>query len=165
MNCPLEAPETAELLLDYCARTLKPESTAVLERHLELCPACRRFAEDQRAVWSALDSWDAPPVSADFDRRLYSRIEEDVPWRERLLRGVRPLFVYHGLPAAAAAGMVLLAGVLLMESPGKPVRAPVMPEAARVEVQPEQVEKALDTMEVLSEFNRKVRPEKAQSNL
>ena len=44
MTCPMETPETAELLLDYCARKLNPESTAILERHFAICPSCRSFA-------------------------------------------------------------------------------------------------------------------------
>jgi hypothetical protein len=158
MNCPLETPETAELLLDYCARKLNPESTAILESHIDLCPACRQFAENQRAVWAALDSWDAVPVSADFDSRLYRRIESDLSWRDRLLRGVRPLFAYRGVPAAAAACLLLTAGILL-ERPYKPPPVPVQSDVTLVDVQPEQVEKALDAMDVLSEFNRKARPD------
>jgi anti-sigma factor RsiW len=164
MNCPLETPETADLLLAYCSRKLSPESTSILEKHLELCPSCRSFAEGQRAVWNALDSWDAAPVSADFDSRLYRRIETEVTWRERLARTFRPLLAYHGLPAAAAACLVLMAG-LLLEHSGKPAGTPVQPDTAAVEVQPEKVEQALDVMEVLSEFNRKSRPENAGSKL
>src|SRR4051794_11236202 len=106
MNCPLETPETAELLLDYCARKLNPESTAIVERHIAICPACRDFAEGQRAVWSALDSWEAPPVSAGFDRRLYERIENDVPWWDALVRPFRPVIAHRGIAAIAAVCVV-----------------------------------------------------------
>lgn len=164
MNCPLKTPETAGLLLDYCSRRLAPEDAALLERHLEQCPACRRFAGEQRAVWSALDTWEAAPVSADFDRRLYQRIESEVSWKYRLRGAFRPLLAYRGLPVAAAACLVLLAGVLL-DRPAKPLPAPATPEIVMVDVQPEQVEKALDAMDVLSEFNRKVRSDKAESKL
>jgi len=164
MNCPLETPETADLLLAYCSRRLSPESTATLEKHLALCPSCRSFAEGQGAVWSALDSWEAAPVSADFDARLYRRIGHDLTWRDRLLRPFRPLLAYHGLPAAAAACLVLMAG-LLLEHSGKPAGTPVPPDTATVEVQPEKLEQALDVMDVLSEFDRKSRPENAGSKL
>ena len=50
MNCPLETRDNAQLLLDYCARKLEPESVAILERHIALCSACREFASRQRAV-------------------------------------------------------------------------------------------------------------------
>ena len=78
MNCPLETRDNAQLLLDYCTRKLEPESVAILERHIALCGACREFANSQRAVWDALDAWEAAPVSPDFDSRLYRRIEARV---------------------------------------------------------------------------------------
>ena len=62
MKCPIETRENAELLLEYCARKLDPATTAVLERHIGICPACREFAAGQRALWDALDTWDATPV-------------------------------------------------------------------------------------------------------
>ena len=75
MNCPLETRENAQLLLDYGTRKLEPETVAALERHIAICGACREFVSGQRAVWQALDAWEAAPVSADFDSRLYRRRE------------------------------------------------------------------------------------------
>ncbi|MDE3168301.1 MAG: hypothetical protein KGN36_21035 [Acidobacteriota bacterium] len=164
MNCPLETPETADVLLDYATRRLDPDRAAILSRHMEVCPACRRFAEEQRAMWSALDGWEAAPVSADFDRRLYRRIEGEASWRERLFSPFRLLLAYRGVPAAAAACLVI-AATLLVQHPSQPVPAPAPPEMANVEVQPEQVEKALDAMDLISEFNHKVRSEKPESKL
>ena len=74
MNCPIENRESAEILLAYCARKLDAGSSAILEEHIKICPACREFAEGQQSVWKALDAWEAAPVSPDFDRRLYARI-------------------------------------------------------------------------------------------
>lgn len=164
MNCPLETPETANLLLDYCARKLSPEDMAVFERHAELCPACRRFADGQQAIWNALDSWDAAPVSSGFDARLYRRLESGDTWRDRLLATFRPVLAHRGILAVAAACLLLVTGVLLERS-GKPMPVPATPDSALVEVQAEQLEKALDAMDVLSEFNRKVRPESPESKL
>jgi anti-sigma factor RsiW len=163
MNCPLENTETAGVLLDYCTRKLDAQRTELLERHIGICPACRQFAENQRAVWTALDSWEVPPVSDDFDRRLYAQIDAAPGWRDRLAAALRPVFAYRAVPALAALAVILTAGILL-EHPRKPTLPP--PQAAStVEVRPEQVEKALDAIEVLSEFNRKVRPEKAESRI
>jgi hypothetical protein len=164
MNCPLENTDTAGILLDYCARKLDPERTLLLERHAELCLACRKFTENQRAVWSALDSWEAPPVSTDFDRRLYARIAASNGWRDRLAAILRPVMAYRGVPAMAALCLIVTAGILLDRSP-KPVPQPANPEITNVELRPEQVEKALDAIDVLSEFNRKVGPEKSESRL
>src|SRR3954466_221456 len=111
MKCPIETEENAEMLLDYCARKLNPESTAILERHIAICPACHQFADGQRALWNALDAWETTPVAADFDRRMYSRIAHEVSWWHRLVRPFRPLSVRQGLPVAAAC-LVVIAGVL-----------------------------------------------------
>jgi anti-sigma factor RsiW len=153
MNCPLHTRENAEQLFNYCSRRLDPQTAAVLERHIAVCPECRQFAENQRAVWDALDAWEAAPVSAGFDRRLYQRIANEQPWWRRI---VCPL-TQHWNVAASAAGVcvLLMAGVLL----NHPVTTPeVAKDAPQVEqVQAEQVEHALDAMDMLAEFNRDVK--------
>ena len=103
MKCPIETQENAELLLSYSARRLNPESTAILEAHMELCLACQEFRDGQRALWEALDQWEARPVSADFDRRLYRRIEEQdrMGWWTRVFGSMRPMFLRPALPLAA----------------------------------------------------------------
>ena len=66
MHCPIENRDTAEILLGYCAQKLDAKTAAVLEAHIEICPACREFAEAQKAVWKSLDAWEAAPVSRGF---------------------------------------------------------------------------------------------------
>jgi hypothetical protein len=155
-NCPLETRENAHLLLDYCTRKLEPESASVLERHIAVCSACRNFANGQRAVWQALDSWEAQPVSLDFDRRLYRRIEARSPWWDVLLRPFTIVTLRRGLPAAVMTCLLVVAGVLL-ERPAAP---PAPGDVVQVDsVQPEQVERALDAMEMLAEFSHHVRAE------
>jgi anti-sigma factor RsiW len=151
MNCPLQTRDNAEQLLDYCLRKLDPQTTATLERHIAICPRCREFAENQRAVWEALDTWEAEPVSADFDRRLYARIENDVPWWRALLR---PLSLHWNVAASAAGVFVVLTAGLLLNRPTAIAPVPAQPTQAQVEtVQPEQVEHALDAMDMLAEFD------------
>jgi hypothetical protein len=165
MRCPIETGESAELLLAYCARKLDADSMAILERHIGICPACREFAGGQRAVWEALDAWEASPVAAaDFDRRLYRRIEQEVSWWDRMMRPVRPLLFRQGLPIAAAAGLVIVAGVLLERPASVPMaQAPV---SAQVDiVAPEQAEHALQEMEMMREFNRLVHPDAAEPKM
>ena len=65
MNCPME--KSAELLAFSTHKLAAPEA-APIEQHLETCAACRELVNNQRAVWQALDAWEAPPVTADFDR-------------------------------------------------------------------------------------------------
>jgi hypothetical protein len=164
MNCPLETRENAQLLLDYCTRKLEPECVAILERHIAICGACREFARSQRAVWQALDAWEAAPVSPDFDSRLYRRIEAQVSWWDLFLRPFRPVTLRRSLPAAAMAGLLLVAGVLL-EHPAVSPAPPPMDMAQVDSVQPEQVEHALDAMEMLNEFSHHVRTDSPDSKL
>jgi len=155
MKCPIETQENAELLLAYCARKLDPETQAILERHLVVCPECREFQKNQEAVWQALDAWEAMPVSADFDRRLYRRIaEEQAPasWWSRLARPFMsgPALLSRGVPLAATACLLVLAGVILE----RPYDVAVPEDLAeRTEsIQPDQVERTLDDMEMLRQF-------------
>jgi hypothetical protein len=157
MKCPIESRESEELLLDYCSRTLDPAVAGVLEDHIEICPACQKFAANQQIVWQALDEWEAVPVSADFDRRLYQRIEKEVSWWEVFLRPLRPMLLRQALPVTAAAAVLVTAGVLL----DRPRVAPApLPESAQVEaVAPDQAETALQEMELMRELNALVRAE------
>jgi len=167
MNCPLETREDAQLLLDYCSGKLDRESAAALEPHIAGCGACREFARRQSAVWEAMDGWQAEPVSADFDRRLYRRIEAQASWWDLLLRPFRPLepvALRRALPVAALACLLCAAGVLLQHPTVAPVPAPS--DMAQVDtVQPEQVERTLDAMEMLNEFSHHVRTETPNSKL
>jgi hypothetical protein len=168
MNCPMESRENAQLLLDYCARKLEPEWEAKLEGHVATCGACGEFARRQRAVWEALDGWEAAPVSTDFDRRLYRRIEAQVSWWDLLVRPLlspfRTVTPRRTLAGAAAACLLLTAGVLLEHPAISP--APVPNEMAQVDtVQPEQVERTLDAMEMLNEFSHHVRTDGPDSKL
>ena len=164
MKCPIETRENAELLLAYCARKLDVETTAMLEGHIRVCPACREFADGQQTVWKALDAWEAAPVSADFDRRLYQRIEAEVSWWDLLMRPFRPLLFRRGLPIAAAAGLLIVAGMMLE----RPAAVPPAnsPESAQVDVvAPDQAEHALQEMEMMREFNSLVHPDAADPKM
>jgi len=164
MRCPIETRESAEVLLAYCGRTLDAETAAVLERHMKTCAACREFVSGQRAVWEVLDGWNAAPVSPDFDRRLYQRIEREVSWWDLLIRPLRPLLVRQGLPIAAAVGVMIMAGVML----DRPAVTPAAPQQDNAQVQmeslrPDQVEHALDDMDMLRDFSRLMRPDAPDS--
>ena len=154
----------AELLLEYAAGGLDAAGREAVERHMEECGQCRDFVAGQRAVGAALDGWEAPPVSADFDRRLYARIAREASWRDRLPWPFSPALIRRGLPVAAAAGLVL-AAFLVMNRP-EPL-PPAPPDAAQqVEpLGPDQVETALQDMEMLREFSGLVRPDPADSKM
>jgi len=164
MRCPIDTRENAEFLLAYCSRKLDAASAAILEDHIRICPACREFARGQQAVWEALDVWEAAPVSPDFDRRLYQRIEKEVSWWDLLMRPFRPLRFRQGLPIAAAAGLVIVAGILL-ERPAA-VPSANSPQSAQVDVvAPDQAEHALQEMEMMREFNRLVHSDAAEPKM
>jgi len=160
MKCPFETPEGPALLLTYSSGKLDDQSKTLIESHVNSCAACREFVHGQSALWSALDVWEAPAVSADFDRRLYRRIEQEVSWWDLLLRPFRPVF-QRALPLTAAAGVVLMATVLL----NGPSEIPVAEtHSAQVEaLQPDQVEHALAEVEMLDQFNHLMRSDSDSS--
>jgi anti-sigma factor RsiW len=179
MNCLLETREETQLLLDYCAHALAAERVGHVETHIESCPQCQEFIVSQRALSEALDLWQPPPVPEDFNRRVYQRLDADAArpawWSawvpnwvpslvpSALLRPFHPVWLRRGLPVAAAACLLVTAGVLL-ERPVTRVNIPK--DMAQVEsVQPEQVEQALDTMDLLSEFSHHVRTDGQESKL
>lgn len=152
MKCPIETQENAELLLNYSACKLSPESAAMLEAHLQVCQACREFSGAQKVVWQALDQWEARPISPDFDRRLYRKIEEQdrLGWWERIFGSERPMFLRPTLPLAATACLVLVAG-LIIDTPGR-MTAPATEATPQVR-EAEQVERTLEDLEMLRQFN------------
>ena len=141
MNCPIKTRENREWLVEYSAGRLDRERTPLLERHVEACPACARFVEEQRIVWNALGQWETPDVSADFNRRLYQKIDQaqPSPWLRRFWRPLVPV---------VAMCLLIVAGVILHT----PTVA-VNPVHSRVEsVEPEQVERTLDDLQMLREM-------------
>jgi anti-sigma factor RsiW len=137
------------MLVNYAAGELDLETARALEQHLAACAACRSVAADQTVVWKALDAWEAPAVSPDFDRRLYRRIGEGVrlSWWERLARPFRIMPLRQALPLTATAGLLLMAG-LLLQHPGQ--LAPVAPRGEIVRA--DQVESTLDDLDLLRQF-------------
>ena len=146
MKCPIETPENAGVLLDYCAGKLDADTAAGLERHFADCGHCRDWVAAQKNVWAALDAWEVEPAGADFDARLYRRIGAEARegvwgrlagWLPRL--GFRP-----ALPLALACS-VLLAFVLLRTPP------PAPPTLGSLDA--DRLERALDDVEMLRQLN------------
>jgi anti-sigma factor RsiW len=162
MRCPTANQENAELLLAHASRTLDAERAAVLEEHMARCPACRDYYAAQLAVWAALDGWEAPAVSADFDRRLYGRIETaSRPWD---FAGVfRAMFGLRAVPLAAA--VCLMAGAVWLGRSGAP--GPVAPatSAAVQALPPDQAENTLQEMEMIQEFSSLVQADSADPRM
>ncbi len=156
MNCPLRRVETTDLLLEYSARRLDAVKAAALERHVEVCGECSAFLAAQTAVWDALDEWEPPPVSMDFNRRLWQRIDRaaELPWYRGLFKTLgaanwKPVF-----PMAAA--VLVIAGAFLLDHRGE---MPVTPGAATPGVsgvsiiEADQLEQTLDDIQLLRQLD------------
>jgi anti-sigma factor RsiW len=145
MQCP-QTNGDAELIIAYAARTLDRDTEIAFERHLQSCGTCRRLAAQQSAVWSALDELRPVPVSGNFDVRLQQRIvqEQQMGWWRRLLRAD---WSWGPAMPVAAAGAVLIVAFLVKDSgPSAPPQQQVQPQ-----LQIEQVESALDDMDMLKQ--------------
>jgi hypothetical protein len=154
MRCPIATGE-GQLLLD-------PPRSASLAEHIRNCPACTEFSAVRQSVDIALDLWEAPAVSADFDSRLYGRIAREITWWELLVRPFRAPFASRVAPVAAALVLIVGAG-LWIERPGA---LPAPPRSAAVEaLPPEQAEVALEDMETMQEFSRLLRADLAEPTI
>jgi len=71
MECPLNSGLGDEITVGYVARTLDAQTCAAFERHMSTCARCSDLSAAQQSVWELLDAWPAPPVSSNFDEKLY----------------------------------------------------------------------------------------------
>ncbi len=156
MNCLIQTKTSAELI-DYCAGRLGPERAEAVEAHARICPACRELIGSQRAVWQALEHWDAPPVSNHFDRQLYARIDAEerssgaiVKWARAAVARWSP--VSWRLPVAVAAACAAVALAIVVEMPADRSAPPPEPPARMEHVDIEQIERTLDDMTMLKQL-------------
>jgi anti-sigma factor RsiW len=143
MTCPQQTEET-DLLLDYVAGRLPATQTAALAEHVAGCPNCARFATEQTTVWKALDEWEPAPLSMDFNRRLWQRIDAAaaIPWYKNFGAIWKP-----AIPLTAAI-VVIAAGFLLDHPRGAQTRV------SGVTVQEaNQVEQTLDDIQLLDQLD------------
>jgi anti-sigma-K factor RskA len=153
MNCPVSN-GNPEMLLEYSAKALAPESASRLERHLAVCASCTRIVVEQSKVWQALDVWEAVPVSPTFDQKLYARIEATEARRGWLSRLVGDRFTWNtGYSFAGAAAVVALAIVLISPELRRVETPAVQPlDTSRVELDAEQVERTLEDLNMLQQL-------------
>lgn len=173
MNCPMKSEESAGLLLAYCTGRLDTKTAAALSAHIDACPDCREMCARQRLLWDVLDRWESAPVSPDFNRRLYRRIEETCAggfprtFLRSLFSPVRP--VIRRPVFSVLATLALLVAGFLVEYPGiryaEQAGNRPSPAAEAITVQADQVENTLDDMEMLHELNPPARPDKSASRL
>jgi anti-sigma factor RsiW len=155
MECPSRKADTAERLIAYVEGTLDPGAQFALERHLDSCQQCREIVAAQREVWAALDSWTPLAISPDFDERLYQRIAIDKPKTDFWHRFLGARWAWRpAMPVAAACAALVI--VFLVQGPGtEPAQSRADSQAAVMAYGPqiEQVESALDDMEMLKQLS------------
>lgn len=153
MNCPLETSKT-EMLLDYSAGRLDGLRKAALELHMERCAKCAAFCIEQQAVWDALDVWEPEPVSQDFNRRLWQRIDRaaQTPWHSRLLDPLRHANWRPAIPITAA--ILTIAGGFLLDHPGRTKAVPGTTVNGVSVSEADQVEQSLDDVQLLRQLDQ-----------
>jgi hypothetical protein len=158
MKCPLESKHGSDRIMEYCTGALSSEDRSALDWHVSECARCRQLVEAQRSVWNMLDAWEPAPVSEDFNRRLYARIDAEESGRGWISGWVRawtarmsPLSWKPAIPVAAA--FMTLVAVIMLQSPA--VRQDSVDESkVRVEkVDIHQVERTLEDLDMLKQLN------------
>ena len=122
-----------------------------LMRFLETCPETRALYERQRAVWGALDLWEPVEPSRHFDRRLRERVDElanQGPWRLRMFTTWRPAFA-----AGLAALLIAAVGVVQQRPDAAAGTELAVVESVDDELYLEQLNRALDDIEMLADFD------------
>lgn len=170
MRCP-SANDELEILLDHAAGKLNAQAAREFTAHLQVCGACRDLAAAQQSLWKALDSLEETPISPDFNRRLYARIEAEENSRSFASRWVGSLtarwfpFSWRPLMPAAAVCATLAAALFLQIPAPRPLmtaeEGPVQIQAQKIDA--DQVERALDDLDMLKQLGTPARPENAGS--
>jgi hypothetical protein len=161
MSCSIKSEENTDQLLAFCAGTLGREAASEMALHLKSCPECARVYSAQASVWQALDAWSAAPVSTDFDRRLFARIEAEnaAPWWQRELQRIsaavgdflRPVIAQ---PAFALSAIALVIGAgFVFDHPAKVYSPSAIATVRGTGVEVEKVESSLEDMEMLRQFD------------
>ena len=122
-----------------------------LMQFLETCPETRALYQQQRAVWGELELWEPVEPSAQFDRRLREKVDELAnrePWYLRTFATWRPTF------AAGLAALLIAAVGVVQQRPDATVGTELaVVESAEDEMYLEQLNRALDDIEMLADFD------------
>ena len=51
MTCPMQSKENAEILLDYCSRSLPADTLARMDAHVAMCASCKQELTAQQQLW------------------------------------------------------------------------------------------------------------------
>lgn len=158
MQCPTRDGDQDGQLIAFAAGHLAPQEELAVRRHIANCEPCARFVQAQADLWSTLDEWEPLSVSPDFDAKVYARIAADIqqPWYKRIFRYRRPDWAFRPMMSIAAACAVVLLAFLLREP--APLKQPPQSEISGAKVDIEQVERALDDVEMLKQLGMVAAP-------
>jgi anti-sigma factor RsiW len=139
MICLSQQKDGADILVSYFERKLDATRTLALEQHIVECADCRALV----GVWDTLDEWSPaalPQVSADFDARLYGRIEQESQpaWWQRWAEYFKP-----ALPLAAGCAALAL---VMMQTPAPQPQTKAQMDTVSIE----QVEQSLENLDLLA---------------
>ena len=156
MQCPIKTTENAEVLIDYSSGRLTPDMASMFQSHMESCADCRAFSEAQRSAWVALDAWEPVPVTADFDRRLYARIdqyEQSNWWTKMWHRNIWQYGSFGPAMPIATACVTLAVGVMLyLPLNNKPVVDLSSPQTRIESSDLDQIETTLEDIEMFKQL-------------
>jgi hypothetical protein len=155
-KCPLLSEETTAMLMDFTAGRLDRVCAERLSRHAARCEACADFIAGQAAVWSTLDEWEMAPVSPAFNRRFWNRVADSdrVPWYARLADSLRFGGWKPAIPIAVTV-FVVAAGFLMDHRDAGSAR-PTVPASRVSVIEVDQMERSLDDLQLLKQFDTTV---------
>lgn len=129
------------------------EQRRLLKAWLDRDPELRAIDEQQRDLFAAMDLWESVEPSSGFNREVYARVDAEQVRRSgwgRLLFGSWKPALAAGLAAAA-----LVIGAALWQpsdlTPAPQVAVKALPAADAEYLR--EIDRALDDMEMLSEFD------------
>jgi hypothetical protein len=175
MSCQIRSEEHTDHLLAYSAGKLRADAATKLELHMRSCEECAAIGKAQSNVWNLLDNWEVRPVSADFNRELYARIDaaSSASWLDRFASSLgdflRPVFARPAFPLAAAS--LVIVGGFVLDHPGRNFSLSTksselqgssagsnqvdLNKAGLNKTEVDQVEATLDDIEILRQFDAK----------
>ena len=143
--------QVLDRILNPTGPPLNETEQSQFDQWLEREPELKAMHEGQLELFRTMDQWEAAEPSAGFDEAVYARIRQDAEaqplWRSLLFGSWKP-----ALAAGVAAAAVLLGVFLFDQQPvGEPAQVAVK-SAAEAEYY-EQIESALDDVEMLIDFD------------
>lgn len=140
--------QVLDRILDPTGTPLNKADQLEFECWLQQEPELRSMFEQQQALFQTMDLWESEEPSASFDQGVYARIQLDAEsqpfWRRFLFASWKP-----ALAAGIAAAALLIGVYRSPEAPPQEIAVKAAPDAAYYE----EIERALDDMEMLVDFD------------